>query len=132
MKKGFVICIFLIAATLGWVWYSMNKPIPISSTSHIVSVEPQGDSLCKVTVRDLSKGHNRTKIELFESPSCGKLRDGDELSYRYLNEGKYLYIVSINKEETKDPLTAVITKMVEDDGRFYIHVISPIFGKETF
>ncbi|WP_272037490.1 hypothetical protein [Paenibacillus sp. JJ-100] len=37
----------------------------------------------------------------------------------------------MNKEETKDPLTAVITKMVEDDGRFYIHVISPIFGKET-
>ncbi|WP_427050284.1 hypothetical protein [Paenibacillus sp. TC-CSREp1] len=132
MKKALFTGIFLIIATVGWIWYSMNDLTPISSTTHIVSVELQADSSCKVTVSDPSKGHNRTKTETFESPSCSKLKGGDELTYRYLNEGKYLYIVSINKESTKDPLTGVIAKMIEHDGYFYIHVISPVFGKETF
>ncbi|GGH43593.1 hypothetical protein GCM10008014_04450 [Paenibacillus silvae] len=116
MKKALLIGMFLIAAGLGWIWYSMNDLTPIESTTHIVSVELQGDSSCKVTVSDLSKGHNRTKTETFESPSCSKLKGGDEITYRYLNEGKYLYIVSINKELTKDPLTGVIAKMIEHDG----------------
>ncbi|MDP9699621.1 hypothetical protein [Paenibacillus polysaccharolyticus] len=132
MKKVLFIGIFLIIATLGWVWYSMNDLTPIESTTHIVSVELEGTSSCKVTVRDLSKGHNRTKTETFESPSCNKLKEGDEITYRYLNEGRYLYIVSINKVSTKDPLTGVITKMNEHDGYYYVNIASAVFGKETF
>ncbi|MGQ8874547.1 hypothetical protein [Paenibacillus sp. TSA_86.1] len=132
MKRVLLIGIFLIATGVCWLWYSMNDLTPISSTTHIVSVELQGESSCKVTVSDPSKGHNRTKIETFESPSCSKLKEEDELTYRYFNEGKYLYIVSINKESTKDPLTGVITKMIEHEGYFYVNIASTVFGKETF
>ncbi|WP_145413122.1 hypothetical protein [Paenibacillus xylanexedens] len=132
MKKALLIGMFLIATGVCWVWYSMNDLTPVSSTTNIVSVELQADSSCRLIVGNPSKGYNSTKTESFDSPSCSKLKEGDELTYRYLNEGKYLYIVSINKESTKDPLTGVITKMIERDGYFYIHVISPAFGKETF
>ncbi|MGO4527462.1 hypothetical protein AB4Z30_00160 [Paenibacillus sp. 2TAF8] len=132
MKKALLIGMFVIIAILCWVWYSMNDLTPIESTTHIVSVELQDDSSCKVTVRNPSKGHDKTKTETFESPSCNKLKEGDEITFRYFKEGKYLYIVSVNKESTKDPLTGVITKKEENEGRFYIHVVSPVFGIETF
>ncbi|MDT0123738.1 hypothetical protein Q9R46_13850 [Paenibacillus sp. RRE4] len=130
MRKGLIIGALIVIAII--VFFIFNKDsVPTESTRYIISVDHEGDS-CKVTVDSPPKSKKSTQTERFESPSCNKLKEGNVITYRYLNEGKYLYIVSINKELTKDPLAGVVTKKNENDGKYYITVSSTSFGEEKF
>ncbi|WP_340386774.1 hypothetical protein [Paenibacillus sp. FSL E2-0151] len=131
MRKVLIIGVLLMI-TIFIFFIFIKDSTPVQTSRHIISVDLKGNS-CKVTVNDPPKPINRsTQTERFESPSCNKLKEGDSITYRYLNEGKYLYIVSINKEPTKDPLSGVVTKKLENEGTFYIKVKSNSFGDETF
>ncbi|KQY92065.1 hypothetical protein ASD24_22420 [Paenibacillus sp. Root52] len=132
MKKGVLLVVLLsVIMAMIVIFFFTKDPIPVQTSRHVKSVELNGN-ICEVTVNNPQKSIESTQTERFESPSCVDLKEGDAITYQYLNRGKHLYIVSINNELTRDPLSGVITNKFEEDENFYISVESPEIGKESF
>ncbi|WP_340398813.1 hypothetical protein [Paenibacillus sp. FSL H8-0079] len=130
MRKGLFIGLLLITAII-LVFVIMKDPVPVETSRHVKSVELKGN-VCLVTVNNPQKSTESTQTEQFESQSCTNLKEGDAISYQFLNQGKYLHIVSINKELTRDPLSGSITKKFEEGRNMYISVELPGVGEEIF
>lgn len=131
LRKGLLIGVFLIITVIILIFFFTKDSVPVQTSRHVKSVELKGN-ICEVIVNNPQKSIESTQTERFESLSCAKLKEGDAITYQYLNRGKYLYIVSINNELTRDPLSGVITKKFEEDENFYISVESPGIGEESF
>lgn len=131
MKKVLLIGVLLLITAVILVYFFLKKPVAVQTSRHVQSVEIK-ENTCEVTVNNPEKSFKSTQLEHFKSPSCAKLKAGDAITYQYLNQGKYLYIVSINKELTKDSLSGSITKKFEDGGNFYITVELSGIGEEDF
>lgn|GEM_PF-5475061 len=130
MRKGLFIGLLLITVII-LVFFMMKDPVPVETSRHVKSVELKGN-VCLVTVNNPQKSTESTQTEQFESQSCTNLKEGDAIRYQSLNQGKYLHIVSINKELTRDPLSGSITKKFEEGGNMYISVELPGVGEEIF
>ncbi|MFX3646264.1 MAG: hypothetical protein ACE3K2_02170 [Paenibacillus sp.] len=127
MRKRLFIGLLLITIII-LVFFMMKDPVPVETSRHVKSVELKGN-VCLVTVNNLQKSTESTQTE---HKSCTNLKEGDAISYQSLNQGKYLQIVSINKELTRDPLSGSITKKFEEGRNMYISVELPGVGEEIF